>query len=116
MLVPNPGPAAGAPHLEVGPTCVGWPGWGAVIYWVMGSLEEIGPSLLQGWTWLMSLTYHIALQVSSPLPPLSSLLPMARLPRAPLACAEGHCHSMLPHMWILMGWWSLQLDQQCSWE
>lgn len=46
-----------------------------------------------------------------PADPLSSLLPMARPPRAPAAC-----HIVSPHMRVLVVWWSLQLDQQHSWE
>lgn len=73
VLVSNAGPAAEAPRLEAGlggGMCVGWAGWGAMVCGVMGTLGVMGPSLLQDWTWLMSLTCHIvASQVSSPSTP-----------------------------------------------
>lgn len=34
---------------------------------VMASLGEMGPFLLQGWIWLMSLMCHVGSQLSSPL-------------------------------------------------
>ena len=65
---------------------------------VMGSLGEMGPSLLQGWTWLMSLTCHVTLQVSSLLTPSAPCCRWLDLHVLPLHAISCHltCGS----------WWS----------
>lgn len=51
-----------------------------------------------------------------PADPLGSLLPVAMPPHTPLARVEVHCHVVSAHRQVLVGWWSLQLGQQHSWE